>query len=268
MKDVLLNPHIIHQFQPALCPLFGTAHLLARVILIFASLASEPSTTWRDCSVVRELHFRERMLSRTPNLVSGIAPKSPVLRPPGPMMACVGYPPPGDTERFAERAICLLRDMEDKDKERKMKQGRWSSLLPMVMFAVVLSLGGCKKKVAPPTPPAPPPLVAPTASISADSAAIEVGQSATLTWKTENATNVTLDDQPVNANGSVTVSPKESTTYRVIAAGPGGKQESAARITVTQPPPRQHLFRPPVTGNCSLRISRTSFSITTSTTCA
>lgn len=108
--------------------------------------------------------------------------------------------------------------------------------LVIVLFGAVLALGGCEKKIAaPPAPPPPPP--APTASISVDPAAIEAGQSSTLTWHTENATEVTIDGQTVDANGTKTVSPIESTTYSLNAKGPGGMQHASARITVTQPAP-------------------------------
>jgi peptidoglycan-associated lipoprotein len=42
---------------------------------------------------------------------------------------------------------------------------------------------------------------------------------------------------PVQPNGSQSVSPADSTTYRLVAKGAGGSQEATARVTVTQPPP-------------------------------
>ena len=58
------------------------------------------------------------------------------------------------------------------------------------------------------------------------------------TWTTTNATDVSIEGVgAVDANGSQTVSPIQSTTYRLVAKGPGGTQEAAARITVTEPPP-------------------------------
>jgi len=41
----------------------------------------------------------------------------------------------------------------------------------------------------------------------------------------------------VQPSGSQSVSPSDSTTYRLTAKGPGGTQEATARVTVTQPPP-------------------------------
>ena len=104
------------------------------------------------------------------------------------------------------------------------------------MLLAILALSGCKKKtvaISPAPPPAPP---IPTASISANPEAIELGQSSTLNWQSKNATNVTLEGQPVDANGNRTVSPHESITYHLVAKGPGGTQDAVARVAVVQPP--------------------------------
>src|SRR5438270_7604794 len=106
----------------------------------------------------------------------------------------------------------------------------------ILLMASIMVLGACKKKVAPaPPPPPPPPPAAPTATLSADPNTIEKGQSVTLTWQTTNADDVTLGPNKVDANGSATVSPTDSTTFRLIAKGTGGTQEATARVTVTQP---------------------------------
>jgi len=117
-------------------------------------------------------------------------------------------------------------------KHSKMK---WSMLV--VLMAAIMVLGACKKKVQPAPPPPPPPPAAPTASLSADPNTIEKGQSTTLTWQTTNATDVTLGPNKVDANGSATVSPADSTTFHLVAKVPGGTQEATARVTVTQAPP-------------------------------
>ena len=123
-------------------------------------------------------------------------------------------------------------------KHSKMK---WSMLL--ILMAAIMVLGACKKKVAPAPPPPPPaPPAAPTASLSADPNTIEKGQSTTLTWQTTNATDVTLGPNKVDATGSATVSPTDSTTFHLVAKGAGGTQEATARVTVTMPaapPPPQ-----------------------------
>ncbi|HEV2964484.1 MAG TPA: peptidoglycan-associated lipoprotein Pal [Candidatus Angelobacter sp.] len=102
---------------------------------------------------------------------------------------------------------------------------------------LMLVISGCGTK-KPPTPPAvPPPQPKPvTATLSANPTSIERGQSTTLSWNTENADDVTLDGNKVDPNGSQSASPTQSTTYRLIAKGPGGTQEATARVTVSVPP--------------------------------
>ncbi|HZU30001.1 MAG TPA: peptidoglycan-associated lipoprotein Pal, partial [Candidatus Angelobacter sp.] len=82
----------------------------------------------------------------------------------------------------------------------------------------------------------PPPPKAPTATLSANPTSIQAGQSATLTWSTENATDVALDGNKVDPNGSQTVSPRQTTTYHLTAKGNGGTQEATAQITVAAAP--------------------------------
>ena len=118
----------------------------------------------------------------------------------------------------------------------KHRTTRWAILI--VTLAAIMLLGACNKKTKPaPPPPPPPPAAAPTATLSANPNTIEKGQSTTLTWQTTNATDVTLGPNKVEPNGSASVSPTDSTTFRLIAKGPGGTQEATARVTVTQPPP-------------------------------
>ncbi|MGH9395687.1 MAG: peptidoglycan-associated lipoprotein Pal [Terriglobia bacterium] len=109
------------------------------------------------------------------------------------------------------------------------------------LLGVILLAGAChKKKIAAPPPPAPPPkAAAPTVTLSAEPSTIEKGQSSTLSWTSTNGT--TMDVQPgvgsVQAQGSTTVTPDESTTYTITATGPGGTETATARVTVTTPPP-------------------------------
>lgn len=120
---------------------------------------------------------------------------------------------------------------------------KWFFLILAV--SAILMLGACKKKVAPTPPPPPPPPPSPTASIAVSPNTIQAGQSASLTWQTTNATDVSIDGiGAVQPNGSQSVSPTESTTYHLVAKGSGGTQEATARLTVTQAPPP-----PPPTAN-------------------
>jgi len=120
----------------------------------------------------------------------------------------------------------------------KLQRSKWSPLV--IGLCALMLLAGCHKKAAPapPPPPPPPPAAAPTASIAVNPNSIQAGQSASLTWQTTNATDVTIDGiGAVQANGSQSVSPTDSTTYHLTAKGAGGTQEASARITVTQAPP-------------------------------
>jgi len=114
----------------------------------------------------------------------------------------------------------------------------------VLALAVVLAVSACgKKQVAAPPPPPPPPQLAPTASLTANPNTINPGQATTLTWTTEHATDVTIDQLgAVDPSGSRTVSPSQSTTYHLVAKNAVGSQEATARVTVVQaptPPPAQ-----------------------------
>jgi peptidoglycan-associated lipoprotein len=129
-----------------------------------------------------------------------------------------------------------------------VKQASMKWFVLILSLSALLMLGACKKKVAPQPPPPPPPPPAPTASISVSPSTIQAGQSASLTWQTSNATDVSIDGiGAVQPNGSQSVSPSESTTYHLTAKGTGGTQEATARLTVTQPPPPPPPPTPSVT---------------------
>jgi peptidoglycan-associated lipoprotein len=112
------------------------------------------------------------------------------------------------------------------------------TLATVVALSAALTLGACKKKTAPPPPPPPPSLPSPTASISVSPDTIQKGESATLSWQTSNATDVSIDGiGAVQASGSQQVTPSDSMTYHLVAKGSGGTQEATTRLTVTQAPP-------------------------------
>lgn len=78
-----------------------------------------------------------------------------------------------------------------------------------------------------------PPPPRPTASISVNPNTIQSGESASLTWRTTNATDISIDRiGPVQANGSQTVSPPDSTSYHLTAKGAGGSIDRTALLTV------------------------------------
>jgi peptidoglycan-associated lipoprotein len=119
-----------------------------------------------------------------------------------------------------------------------MKRQTMQVLATVSALAAILMLGACHKKTAPPPPPPPPPTAAgPTASISVSPDTIPQGQSATLNWQTSNASDVSIDGiGAVQPSGSQQVTPTDSSTYHLVAKGPGGTQEATTRLTVTPPP--------------------------------
>lgn len=119
----------------------------------------------------------------------------------------------------------------------KRTSSQWSKIV--IALAVVLMVSACgKKKAAPPPPPPPPPAPAPTASLTASPNTINPGQGTTLTWSTQYATDVTIDQiGKVDPSGTRQMMPSESTTYRLIAKNDSGTQEATARVTVNTPPP-------------------------------
>lgn len=109
-------------------------------------------------------------------------------------------------------------------------------------LAIVFA-AGCKKKppAAAPTPtPPPPPAAKPTVSLQASPTSINKGDSATLSWTSTDATQLTISPEvgAVTAQGSTRVTPADSTTYTITASGPGGSADSSVRVTVTAPAPQ------------------------------
>ena len=119
-----------------------------------------------------------------------------------------------------------------------MKKSQWMHASQIAMLSLLLVIAGCHKKQPVPPPPPPPPPPAPTASISANPSTVNAGQSTQLTWQTDNAPDVSIEGiGKVQASGSQTVTPTDSTTYRLTATGPGGTQEATTRVTVNRPAP-------------------------------
>jgi peptidoglycan-associated lipoprotein len=113
-----------------------------------------------------------------------------------------------------------------------------------MLAAAALSLSlatGCHKKASGIDPnslgPAPAAAsAAPTATITADPPAIDLGGSVVLNWRTTNANVVTIDGiGQVNNNGTQTVSPSSSTNFHLVAKGDGGMTEANVRVTVRVP---------------------------------
>lgn len=116
----------------------------------------------------------------------------------------------------------------------------------LLSFAILFA-AGCKKKAPAPPPPPPPPVSAPAPApkppmitmFEAEPSTIERGQSSTLKWAVEGADTITIEPGigSVSANGSRQVFPSSTTTYTLIARGPGGEARRTATVNVTAPPP-------------------------------
>ena len=79
----------------------------------------------------------------------------------------------------------------------------------------------------------------PEVSLSAEPSEIEEGESATLSWTSEYAETLAIGPEigTVEQNGSVTVSPIQTSTYTITATGSGGDTSSHATIAVRPPKP-------------------------------
>ena len=115
-------------------------------------------------------------------------------------------------------------------------------ILPLLAAALLVATTGCHKKAKGIDPASLGPtdssastaaVAAPTASITADPLAIDLGQTVVLNWRTTNATSVAIDGiGQVNVNGTQTVSPSNSTNFHLTAKGDGGTTEANVRVTV------------------------------------
>lgn len=77
----------------------------------------------------------------------------------------------------------------------------------------------------------------PQAELAVSPDAVIVGESATLSWSTANAESISIDQGigSLNASGSMSVSPSETTTYIITASGAGGASNDSISIIVTNP---------------------------------
>jgi hypothetical protein len=87
-----------------------------------------------------------------------------------------------------------------------------------------------------------------TAELSASQTQTTCGQSATLNWNSTDAANTSITNLgSVEASGDRTVSPTQTTTYELVAKGPGGEVRQTATIDVdTQPVATLEFSQPEV----------------------
>jgi peptidoglycan-associated lipoprotein len=116
---------------------------------------------------------------------------------------------------------------------------RNSIRLSALAIAIGIACTGCHHKIAAVnnTPPPPKPVAAtPVATLSVSPESVERGQTAQLSWSTQNASTVSIDGiGTVSASGSKQITAQESTTYHMLAKGDGGSAEASARLTVNAP---------------------------------
>ena len=115
-------------------------------------------------------------------------------------------------------------------------------LVPVVLLVSLFAVAGCKKKSAPmslPSETAPPPasVPTPTAQITATPTVISAGDQVVLSWRTSDASTVSIDGiGDVPTSGVKTVTPPASTSFHLVATGAGGTADATARVTVNSPP--------------------------------
>jgi len=114
-------------------------------------------------------------------------------------------------------------------------------LVPIVLLAALFAVAGCKKKQPPlPAETAPASTAttpAPTAQITATPAVVSAGDQVQLSWRTTDATSVSIDGiGDVPTSGVKSVTPSVSTSYHLVARGEGGTADATARVTVNAPP--------------------------------
>src|SRR5216684_761371 len=115
----------------------------------------------------------------------------------------------------------------------------------LAAFAAALFSFGCgPKKVTPPPaqPAVAPPPATPTVTLQASPTSVNKGESATLSWNSTDATQLSIapDVGAVTAQGSTKVTPSDTTTYTITASGPGGSASATANVAVNAPlPPEQ-----------------------------
>jgi peptidoglycan-associated lipoprotein len=126
--------------------------------------------------------------------------------------------------------------IEEKD---KMNQ-RNRIITFLVLLVAVVGFAGCgKKKDHSTMGGGAPPLTgpAPIVQLTATPTTITAGDQVVLSWRTQDATSVSIEGiGDVPSSGVKTVTPTQSTSYHLIARGEGGSADATARVTVGSAP--------------------------------
>src|SRR3989344_5009670 len=106
-------------------------------------------------------------------------------------------------------------------------------------FIHVCALSSAPIPTPTPTPTPSPAQAAPTLTLTATPSTITSGQSATLTWSTDNSTSCssTGSEIPgaVGTSGSIAVSPVKGAVYTLVCAGAGGSVSQSISVDVKVP---------------------------------
>lgn len=106
-----------------------------------------------------------------------------------------------------------------------------NSSTALVTFALAEIHPGDYVELQPPVPP--------SASLVVEPKSIQRGEAALLSWTTAYAKEREISPGigAVNTRGTLRVLPTQTTTYHLVARGPGGSVEATATVTVVEPPP-------------------------------
>jgi peptidoglycan-associated lipoprotein len=131
-------------------------------------------------------------------------------------------------------------------------QGRlkkFRTFFPVILLLAASVLTGCDQDTSKPSSQSMAPTTlktAPTATISATPSSIAAGDLVTIEWQTTDASSVNISGiGSVPASGKKTVSPPQTTTYRLVAKGSGGRAEAATVVTILKTPPIVVIQPPP-----------------------
>jgi hypothetical protein len=118
----------------------------------------------------------------------------------------------------------------------KPAESRWGMWAALIVLLVGIGGFGLFIATRHPTPPVDATV---TASLTAEPSTVQKGQSVTLHWSSQNASDLDLEPAigKVQSEGSTSVTPNESTTYTLTAIGANGTRTPSARVVVTSPPP-------------------------------
>jgi len=112
-------------------------------------------------------------------------------------------------------------------------------LISFLLFTSLFIVASCGENDNS-TPEAKPPSL----SVAADPETIQLGESTTLSWSSTDADSCDIEPGvgSVAADGSIALSPAQTTTYTITATGPGGTATASTTVTVIHPAPSASIF--------------------------